>query len=206
MRASILTVASPTSSLNRWSGPVLITVMILLLAMLGEGARVQLSFERTGLESGQMWRLLTAHFVHLGHYHALLNMLGLLALLVLCPQALSFFEWMRRILLLSLTTSAALYFLSPQITSYVGFSGVIHGLFLLGLVPMVRSRDLIACACLLYLLGKIAWESYAGAPLSDELAIGGRVVTQSHLFGTLAGLIYGLIFGSFRKEQGVSES
>lgn len=189
--------ASQQSSLRGVAPPVVLAVVVILVALCGDIGRQWLSYDRAALGSGEVWRLLSGHLVHLGSYHALLNILGLIALTVLCPERLSTTEWLRRVVLLSLLTSTGLYWLAPGISNYVGLSGVIHGLFLLGLVPMVKRGDLIALGCLLYLLGKIAWESYAGAPLSDELAIGGKVVIQSHLFGTLAALCYGLLFRSF---------
>jgi hypothetical protein len=81
-------------------------------------------------------------------------------------------------------------------------SGVIHGLFLLGLVrQVVRDRDLIAAGCIAYLVGKIAWEMYSGVPVSDEQAIGGKVLVESHLYGTLSAVLYGLIFGAFTRAE-----
>jgi rhomboid family GlyGly-CTERM serine protease len=169
------------------------------LAAGGAPVRDALALSRAGLQDAQLWRLLSAHFVHLGTYHAALNLVGLAILAWLCPQALTAREWLRRLLWLSLAVSAGVWLLVPALTSYVGFSGVLHGLFLLGLAPQARAGDRIAIACLLYLGGKLVWEIVVGVPLSDEQAIGGRVVTQAHLFGTLAALAYGLTFKTFAR-------
>src|SRR3546814_11532004 len=58
-------------------------------------------------------------------------------------------------------------------------------------------RDWITVACLVYLLGKLAYEMVTGAPLSDAKAIGGHVVTEAHLYGSIVAFIYGLIMGTF---------
>jgi rhomboid family GlyGly-CTERM serine protease len=174
-------------------------LVIVALQAFGDVSRRRLAFERSALEEGQVWRLLTSHFVHLGWYHTLLNLLGLLALLVLCPQRLTSREWVARVGWLALWISVALYVAAPAVDRYVGLSGVLHGLFFLGLVPMARRGDAIAIACLAYLFGKLAWEQFAGTPVSDEHAIGGHVVTLAHLFGTLAALVYGFAFGTFRR-------
>lgn len=192
------------SSLHRYAVPLLLTLLILAALALGETARTWLAYDRAALQHGELWRLLTHPLVHLGSYHALLNLLGLAALLMLCPRILRAGEWLRRLCVLALCVSLGLYLAVPQVDRFVGLSGVLHGLFLLGLVPMMRERDLLASAALLYLLGKLAWEFAAGAPLSDAQAIGGRVVTESHLLGTLAGLAYGLAFGSFHSSSGSS--
>ncbi|MGQ0619398.1 MAG: rhombosortase [Panacagrimonas sp.] len=180
------------------AAPLTLALLIAALALLGDPVRTWLSFDRLALERGEVWRLVTNAAVHLGIYHCLLNLLGLAALLALCPQPLPAREWLRRLVCVSLFTSAGLYLWVPDVGNYVGLSGVLHGLFILGLVPMARRRDLVASGCLLYLLGKLAWEFFTGAPVSDAQAIGGRVVTEAHLLGTLAGLIYGLALGSFR--------
>lgn len=193
--------ASWRSAARRFAMPLLLGCSILLLDRMGDAARHALAFDRALIEAGQWWRLLSAHVVHLSFYHAALNLLGLLALLVLCPAPVAIREWVRRLVLLSLLTSVALYVFVPTVDRYVGLSGVLHGLFLLGLMPMALRRDAIAIACLLYLFGKLVWEVMIGTPLSDEQAMGGRVVTQAHLFGTLAGLAYATLFGTFRKGE-----
>jgi len=169
-----------------------------ILEGFGDAARRLLSFDRAGLAAGEGWRLLSGHFVHLGWYHLALNLLGLLALQVLCPKPVRPREWALRVIWLALAISMALYATAPTLGNYVGLSGVLHGLFVLALVPMAREGDRLALACLLYLLGKIVWEQVMGAPVSDEHAIGGHVVTLAHLFGTLAALVYGFAFGTFR--------
>ncbi|THD03355.1 rhombosortase [Panacagrimonas perspica] len=176
----------------------MIALVATILEGFGDSARRLLSFDRAGLASWEWWRLLTGHFVHLGGYHLGLNLLGLLALQVLCPKPVRAREWVLRVIWLALFVSIALYAAAPTVGNYVGFSGVLHGLFVLGLVPMAREGDRIALVCLLYLIGKIVWEQVMGAPVSDEHAIGGHVVTLAHLFGTLAALVYGFAFGTFR--------
>ena len=172
-------------------------VLLAAIELFGDAGRALLQYDRAAILGGQWWRVLTGNFAHLGWYHLLLNEMGLLVLVLLCPEALPVQVWVRRVVLLGIGMSAGLLLFVPKLSTYVGMSGVIHGLFVLGLVPQVLKRDLIALGCLLYLVGKIGWELYAGAPVSDEAAIGGRVVVESHMFGTLSALIYGVAFRSF---------
>lgn len=201
-RAARIIAESPWRSVAVWLGPCVLVTTMLAVQFLGDWGRAWLSFDREAIAGGQWWRLVTGSFAHLGWYHWLLNALGVLVLVLLCPQALPLSVWLRRVLLIALAMSLCLWFFVPGLGNYVGMSGVIHGLFLLGLVPQVRRGDLIALGCLLYLLGKIGWELYAGAPLSDEAAIGGRVIVESHLYGTLSAAAYGLVFGSFDDREG----
>ena len=205
MREPIITAARLRSSFNTLRAPLGLALVIFVLLLLGDDAREVLAYDRSALEQGELWRALSCSFVHLGAYHAALNLLGLLALIVLCPQAASELEWLRRLFWLSLGTSLGLYVFVPDLQRYVGFSGVLHGFFFLGLWPLVRRGDLIAAGCLLYLLGKLLWEIVVGAPLSDEAAIGGPVVTQAHLFGTLAALAYAGMVSAFGSISGRGE-
>ncbi len=185
-----------------WLPPLVVMLLILLLGLGGETAREALRFEREAIAAGEWWRLLSCNFVHLGWWHLFLNEMGLLVLLLLCPEPLSGWVWLRRLVLIGLGMGAGLYFFVPSTHWYVGMSGVIHGLFLLGLGrQIVASRDLIAAACLAFLVGKVAWELIVGVPVSDEAAIGGSVLVESHLYGSLSALIYGLIFGAFTRTE-----
>lgn len=177
--------------------------MFILLGteLLGDWGRAQLAYDRSLIAAGEYWRLLTGNLVHLGWYHWFLNEMGLVVLVLLCPEKLSPQVWARRVLFLSLGMATCLYFFVPGLGSYVGMSGVIHGLFVLGLMPQVMKKDLIAFGCIAYLLGKIAYELYAGAPVSDEQAIGGSVVVESHLYGSLSAFVYGLLFRTFTRPE-----
>ena len=147
---------------------------------------------------GEPWRAWSAAFVHYSRLHLIGNLTGL--------ALTAAFGWVSRVptggavawgVAWPLTHLGLL--MQPSLAHYGGLSGVLHGLFLLGLLPMARRGDRIAIACLVYLAGKLAWEQIMGTPLSDEQAIGGHVVTLAHLFGTLAALVYGFAFGTFRR-------
>lgn len=181
-----------------WIPPLVLMALILAIGSGGEAVRDALRYDAPAIAAGEPWRLFTGNLVHLGWWHLFLNELGLLVLVLLCPDALPASVWARRVLLIGLGMGCGLFFLVPSVTWYVGMSGVIHGLFVLGLGrQLVMQRDLIAAGCLAYLLGKVGWELYSGAPVSDEEAIGGQVLVESHLYGSLSALVYGLVFGSF---------
>ncbi|MGQ0587867.1 MAG: rhombosortase [Gammaproteobacteria bacterium] len=185
-----------------WLPPAAVMALILLLALGDEPVRAALRYDSDAIAAGEWWRLLSGNFVHLGWWHLFLNELGVLMLVLLCPEPLSWPVWLRRLVLIGLGMGAGLYFFVPEEHWYVGLSGVIHGLFVLGLGrQIVAERDLIALGCLGFLVGKVAWELVAGVPVSDEAAIGGRVLVESHLYGSLSALIYGLIFGAFRRVE-----
>lgn len=184
-----------------WLPPLALIALVFLLGLGGDAARSALRYDSVAIGAGQWWRLLSANFVHLGWWHLFLNELGLLVLVLLCPERLPWAVWARRVLLVGLGMCLGLYFFVPGVRWYVGMSGLIHGLFVLGLGRQVMQKDLIAAGCLAYLVSKIAWEMVAGVPVSDEAAIGGTVLVESHLYGSLSALIYGLVFGAFTRVE-----
>ncbi|MGH8456114.1 MAG: rhombosortase [Stenotrophobium sp.] len=192
---------APQTSLKIWAAPLCLMALLVFMELLGNSGREWFQYDRALIGAGQWWRLLTGNFVHLGWWHLFLNEMGLAVLVLLCPQPLSSAVWMRRLLLLSVSMSLGLYYFAPEIPTYVGMSGVIHGLFVLGLMPQALKKDLIALGCLLYLLGKLGWEIFTGSPVSDAQEIGGSVVLQAHLFGSIAAVIYGLAFGAFTRVE-----
>lgn len=199
MRPRMISAASWRKSFAGRQVPVALALLIAVLALVGPTPTDVLAYEREALAEGQWWRALSGHVVHLGRVHAALNLGGLVALMLLCPQPLRAFEWMLRTAVLALAVSALLYLAAPSVDRYVGLSGVLHGLFVLGLVPMARDGDRVAMACLLLLVFKLVWEQIMGPSVDEQRLIGGAVVTLAHLFGTLAALAYGFAFGTFRK-------
>lgn len=205
---------SPWTDWRIWWFPGFLMLLIGVLAIGGEPWIEVLRYDRAAIEAGHWYRLLTGNLVHLpgntiewngwqfhGPWHLFLNELGLLVLVMLCPERLSLLVWLRRTLFLCFGMSLGLYFFAPDMVWYVGLSGAMHGFFLLGLVPQAVKKDIVALGCVVYLLGKLGYELYAGAPVSDERAIGGKVALDSHLWGAVSGLVYGVVFQSFWKPE-----
>jgi rhomboid family GlyGly-CTERM serine protease len=182
------------SSLPLWGVPLILVFVMSLLGLWGDSARELMMLDRAAIAEGQVWRLLSAHFVHLNAYHLNLNLVAVGVYVLLCGSALSPRDWLLRLFVLGLGVGLGLYLLVPEIGRYAGFSGVAHGLFMLGLWPMVRRGDRIALLCMLVLMGKIAWEQWFGAPVSDAEAIGGRVAIEAHALGVAVALAYGAAF------------
>lgn len=157
-----------------------------------------LQWSRDELAGGQWWRLLTGHWVHLGLTHLLLNLAGLFLLALLFDPRLPPAWWAGYVLGAPVTISLGLLWATPELDWYRGFSGCLHGLFVLLALANAHSSPRWS-ALLLVLLGiKLTlerWSAYLPGIQTDTAdLIGAPVIFQAHWLGALTGLAAGLVF------------
>lgn len=152
-----------------------------------------LRFDRQLIQQGEVWRLLSAHFTHAGNSHLAMNLAGVLIVMLFFSSYAGVYYWILAIVFISLLTSLGLW-VDQQLFWYVGFSGVLHGLFVLGGYHEYQRYKLSGVLLLLVIVLKLLWEQLVGAlPGSASLAEG-KVAVNAHLYGALAGgLFLGLI-------------
>lgn len=167
-----------------------LAVLMLLIQLAGAPVQEALAFRRSALPQGEWWRLLTAHFVHLGWVHLWLNLAGLgLVSLLLAEAPPSAPRLAALLLILSLAVGLGLLVGNPELERYVGLSGVLHGLAVVAAGRLLwRGRPGVPALLLAGLLAKLAHEQLSGADPTISARIGGEVITASHLYGALAGL------------------
>src|SRR5581483_103099 len=161
-------------------------LLLLLETLGGDPARALLRYDRAAVASGQWWRLVTAHFVHLGLEHAVLNSLGLVLMWALFAR-----DYTPRAWLVILTASIAaidlgLWISGSTLAWYVGSSGLLHGVLAAGALAHLRRRDLDGWIIAAFLVAKLLYEQ-----LSGSLPFAGHapVVIDAHLYGAAGGLL-----------------
>jgi rhomboid family GlyGly-CTERM serine protease len=183
------------SSLNGdglWGVALLVSCAVLLCTEIGgDAARLALRYDRDAIASGEWWRLITAHFVHLGLEHAALNALGLVLMWALFARDFRPTAWL---LILAASIAAidiGLWLRDSTVHWYVGSSGVLHGIMAAGTLAHLRRRDLDGWILALFMIVKLSYEQWTGAlPFTDG---GAMVVTNAHLYGAIGGTIVALI-------------
>jgi rhomboid family GlyGly-CTERM serine protease len=160
-----------------------------LIALQLLAGRSPLAYDRVRLAHGQLWRLVTAHLIHLDLEHAVLNTLGLVLMWALFARDYSPRQWFPILLGTVAAIDAGLWFRTSTIGWYVGSSGALHGVMAAGTVAHLRRRDADAWLLAAFLLAKLGYEQLAG-PL--PFAGSGAVVVDAHLYGALGGLAVAL--------------
>jgi rhomboid family GlyGly-CTERM serine protease len=178
-----------------------------MLQVAGPAAVAALRFERAAVAGGQFWRLLTGHLVHLGWSHLLLNIAGLALIWALLGQCYRPLQWLMIVALSAAGIDAGFLWLQPGLQWYVGLSGILHGMLAAGVVSnwAAGGQGRLEAAVLgVFLLGKLAYEHFAGATPSSEWLAGGPVVTEAHLYGACGGLLAAVML-EFGKRIGPNE-
>ena len=163
---------------------LLACVFLLLLTFSGESGQALLRYERSALASGQWWRLLSAHVVHLDLRHALLNVVGLALVWALFARNYSPKAWLAIVLTSVATIDAGLWLADSTVLWYVGSSGALHGVMAAGVLAHLRTGERDGWILAAALVLKLAYEHWVGA-----LPLSGRdpVIVDAHLYGVLGG-------------------
>lgn len=186
---------------KRYLVPYYPPLLLLLAAGLAQalGIAGNLQYERPAILDGQIWRLWTAHVVHLGWSHYLLNAAGLWLVWVLFRHTASTAVWCWHFLFAGFAIGLGLLWLNPDLVWYVGLSGVLHALFIAGLAADMREHTALGTLVLLAFAAKLLLEQTYGPLPGSEQSAGGPVVVDAHLYGAIAGCIsYGIHYG-FKK-------
>lgn len=174
---------------------VSLTFVIFLLLFVGAEVNQWLRYSKTDLMNGQLWRLFSAHLVHLNLSHGLMNLAAFIVIVLLVGNVLTIAKWVSAFVFLSFMVSGALFVLSPEIVWYVGLSGVLHGILVLGLVMGSIAGDKLHIVALLVVLGKIIREQLPSFDVNHlRDVIDGAVVVDAHLYGAVGGLMIAVLF------------
>jgi len=185
---------------HRGAVPLVIGLCCFVLALGGAAARDWGSYDRAAIENGQVWRLITAHLVHLGWAHLWPNLLALLLIYGLLEEFLNPLEWLGASLVTGFAISVGLYLLHPDTEWYVGLSGVLHGLVACGVVMMIQARALgLGIGLGAGLALKLLWEVVYGPVPLTAASVGGAVVVPAHLYGAISGALAGVAFVAIRR-------
>ncbi|MGH8371180.1 MAG: rhombosortase [Gammaproteobacteria bacterium] len=170
--------------------PMLIVVVpCVLLAFGGEPLRTALRYDRIAILGGAWWRLLSGNFVHLGWGHLIEDMAGCILLWLLFEEVLPSWRFPAVIVVGALGVGIGLLFGDPGLRWYVGISGALNTVWILGAMRLMRRGDGIGWLLGVFLVAKLVYEQMLGPLPLSETTTGGAVVVDAHLYGAFTGAL-----------------
>ncbi len=163
----------------------------LLLALAGDAARMALRYDRAAIFHGEVWRLFTGNFVHLGTGHLLEDMAGMVLLWLLFEDVLPGWRMPAVIGIGALAVGGGLLVGDPQVGWYVGISGALDTLWAAGSLGLMRRGDRFGWILAAVLVAKLIYEQCCGALPFSSVSTGGTVIVDAHLYGAFAGALIG---------------
>jgi len=112
-----------------------LTLLATCLFMITGAAPEMLIYEQTAIQNGELWRLITGHWVHSDTQHATWNIIALFLLGCLFERTLQR-DLFTILLIASISISAWVYFFMPQMTAYCGLSGILNTLLVVGTLAL----------------------------------------------------------------------
>ncbi|MGR6839289.1 rhombosortase [Aliivibrio wodanis] len=112
------------------------------------------TWDKSLILQGEIWRLITGNFTHTNLAHLLMNSAALTVFTfifkdILTPKRL----WL---LVLSISLMTGLLLLLSPIQSYVGLSGVLHGLFIWAAIEDIRQKRNTGWLLLFGIISKVS--------------------------------------------------
>jgi rhomboid family GlyGly-CTERM serine protease len=187
-------------------GPLLLIILCALLFLFEPQASHYFAFNRIQIEQFQWWRLLTGNLLHTNANHLLLNLTAVALLWALHGQNFRLAQYTLMFFILCITTTLLIYGFAKQLQWYVGLSGVLHGVFIIGAYFDIKQGMKTGWLLLIGVLIKVGHEQIFGASQDIADLINATVAIDAHLFGTISGLIIIVIlYGKFRLTEGLKE-
>jgi len=162
-------------------------------------------FERDWMTSGEIWRLISAHWVHVGWMHLLLNGLGLVICVSLTTPGWSIKRWLITSLCMGLGISILVTLYNPEISDYAGHSGLLYGLYVLGGLALYSRDRLIAVLVIAAIVIKVLIEQFAPFDFTTSELIGANVIVDAHLYGLLLAIAIALVWTTYTMNHGPTE-
>lgn len=163
---------------------------ISLILIIGQILQTDILFDRNAINSGHWWKLLSGNFTHSNIPHLLLNLSGVWLLGMLFIDTLTSKTFILSTLFLALIVGFGLFYFTPELNRYYGFSGILYGLYFIAAVSAILKNDrFTGISVALLIAGKIIWDYFTGGNQSSAELIGIPVANDAHLYGFIGAII-----------------
>jgi rhomboid family GlyGly-CTERM serine protease len=190
----------PTKS-YQFLGPMIIVTLCLLLFITEPSSNQWLAYDRSLIQNGEWWRILSGNWLHTNANHLMLNLGGVILLWALHGDFYRTQSYLVTLLICCVGCSLGILLFSPQLIWYVGLSGALHGLFVWGAVLDIRHGLKTGWLLLIGIVAKLIWEQTQGASQQVINLIEAQVATEAHLYGAISGAIIVAIMVLLKHDQ-----
>lgn len=176
----------------------LVTCALALLLHLAGGALFNnLVFDKHAIANGEIWRIITGHFVHSDAEHFFWDVLalGVLGFFVELTRPKDFLPCL---LFSCLAVSGFLLFSNISVLSYCGLSGALNGLLVLAVfIQWKETRSIVYAGIFFGTIAKIMYEFCTRQTLFANVTL--QAVPEAHAVGLIAGIFYIIITNGILK-------
>lgn len=190
---------------KRFDGLYLTLAVVILATVLLQVANTYfggcLSYHRVDFLENIYYVWLTPSLVHFNWMHWFLNIINLVAIVVLFRRV-----WNTKRLLIVFAISSALivinlYNFNPDVSSYVGMSGVLYALVVYGGLQNLRYDKIISTVVLVYAALKLFFGETVNHVMGVDVALSGlKVIREVHWYGAGIGILIYILF-NLKKER-----
>jgi len=159
--------------------------MLLLMVVLQLLGQKLFRYQFDWYQSGHYWRLLSAHWAHTNWIHFLLNATGLILCMSIASPGWTIIRWLSYQLILALGISFLFTLFNPELNWYLGYSGVLYGIFLLAAIDLYPRDRLIGFLLGAAIVIKITLEQTSDINLTSSDIIGSPVIVDAHFYGVV---------------------
>ncbi|MGJ8680192.1 rhombosortase [Paraglaciecola sp.] len=174
--------------------PTIVGLVAIICWIFEPSSHEYLPYELNPILEGEWWRVITGHFLHTNSVHLALNLLGVILLWALHGQYYGY-QSLWTVIILCLGTSFGIFMFSKHLVWYVGLSGILHGLFIVGAYKDVMYRIKTGWLLLIAVWLKVIHEQIMGPSKDVSSLIEANVAIDAHLSGTVSGSV--IVMGLF---------
>jgi len=168
---------------------VVLLAVCLLLAAGGDPVRELGRWQRDAIDTGEYWRLVSGHLVHLGFGHLWPNLVALAIVALLFEDVFRNADWLRIGAASVAAIDVGLYVLDPGVSWYVGLSGVLHGYVAAGALALIVRREKLGVVLAAGVAAKLLFEQVVGPVPFTAASVGGPVVVAAHFYGVVGAVL-----------------
>ncbi|EDM64643.1 membrane protein, Rhomboid family [Moritella sp. PE36] len=186
---------------HRWLNWFILGLLCLIIYAISAENITVLDYNRESIINGEYWRLISGNFNHTNIYHLLLNLGALAVIGGLHYRYYNSAAYTSLILLLSIGVGVGILWLSPNTHLYVGLSGILHGVIIVGAVIDVTKKYYSGYVLIIGTVIKVINEQLFNSPVEISQLIEAKVLTEAHLYGLVTGLIIAPLYVYLNKKK-----